>query len=78
MTRKPYIKSSICALQHWGGYLRHAVIDNPLNKTYYALLWLLAATSAFVYSAIGSALGVFAEYPCLYTLHPTLYTEITN
>ena len=61
MTRKPYIKSSICALQHWGGYGCHSVIDNPLNKTYYALSWLFAATSAFVYSAVGSALGVVAE-----------------
>ena len=41
--------------------MRHAVIDNPLNKTYYALSWLLVAISAFVYSAVGSALGVFAE-----------------
>ena len=61
MTRKPYIKSSICALQNKGGYGCRAVIDNPLNRIYRALSWLLAAASAFVCSAIGSALGVTAE-----------------
>lgn len=55
MTRKPYIKSSICALQNWGGYGSRAVIDNPLDKIYCALSWLLAAASAFVCPAIGSA-----------------------
>ena len=48
MTRKPYIKSSISALQNWGGYWRHAVVDNPLNRIYCTLSWLLAAASAFV------------------------------
>ncbi len=48
MTRKSYTKSSICALQNWGGYGCHTVIDNPLDKIYYALSWLLAAASAFV------------------------------
>ena len=63
MTRKPYIESLICALQNRGGYGCHAVIDNPSDKIYRALSWLLAAASAFVYSAIGSALGVVAELP---------------
>ena len=85
MTRKPYIESSICALQHWGGYLRHAIIDNPLNKIYCALSWLSAAASAFVCTIGSSALGVVAEYPMplhstLYTknIHPTRCTKITN
>ena len=63
MTRKPYIKSSICATQSRGGYGCHAVIDNPLNRIYRALSWLSAAASAFVCSTIGSALGVVAELP---------------
>lgn len=71
MTRKPYIESSISALQNWGGYWRHAVVDNPLNRIYSTLSWLLAAASAFVYSAIGPALGVVAEYPL--PLHFTPY-----
>ena len=48
MTRKPYIESSISALQNRGGYGCHAVIDNSLDKIYRALSWLLAAASAFV------------------------------
>ena len=75
MTRKPYIKSLICALQNRGGYGCHAVIDNPLDKIYRTLSWLLAATSAFVCSAIGSALGVTAEYPL--PLHFTPYASAT-
>ena len=63
MTRKPYIKSLISALRNRGGYGCRAVIDNPLDKIYRALSWHLAAASAFVCSAIGSALGVFAELP---------------
>ena len=61
MTRKPYIESSICAPQSRGGYGCHAVIDNSSDKIYRALSWLSAAASAFVRSAIGSTLGVFAE-----------------
>ena len=61
MTRIPYIESSISALQNWGGYWRHAVVDNPLNRIFRTLSWLFAAASAFVCSAIGPALGVFAE-----------------
>lgn len=75
MTRKPYIESSICALQNRGGYGCHAVIDNPLDKIFRALSWLLAAASAFVCSAIGSALGVTAEYPL--PLHFTPYALAT-
>ena len=73
MTRKPHIESSISAIQNRGGYGCHAVIDNPLDKTYRTLSWLLAAASAFVCSAIGSALGATAEYPL--PLHFTPYTE---
>ena len=61
MTRKPYIESSICALQSRGGYGCHAVIDNSSDKIYRALSWLSAAASAFVCTVGGSALGVFAE-----------------
>ena len=61
MTRKPYIESSICAPQSRVGYGCYAVIDNSSDKIYRALSWLLAAASAFVCSAIGSALGVVAE-----------------
>ena len=49
MTRKPYIESSISALQNRGGYRCHAVIDNPSDRIYHAWSWLFAATSAFVY-----------------------------
>ena len=63
MTRKPYIESSISALQNRGGYRCHAVIDNPLNRIFRALSWLFAAASVFVCSATGSALGVVAELP---------------
>ena len=83
MPRIPYIESSLSTLQNWGGYLRVSVLDNPSDKIYRALSWLSAAASAFVCAAIGSALGVFAEYPLPlhstpytlhpYTLHPTLY-----
>ena len=82
MTRKPYIESSISALQNRGGYLRVSILDNPLDKIFRALSWLLAAASAFVCAVGGSALGVVVEYPLplhftLYTLHqnihPTLY-----
>ena len=66
MTRKPYIESSISALQSRGGYGCHAVIDNSSDKIYRALSWLSAATSAFVCAAIGSALGEFAELSSRY------------
>ena len=49
MPRTPYIESSISTLQNWGGYLRVSVLDNPSDKIFRALSWLLAATSAFVY-----------------------------
>ena len=49
MPRTPYIESSLSALQNWGGYLRVSVLDNPSDKIFRALSWLLAATSAFVY-----------------------------
>ena len=49
MTRTPYIESSISTLQNWGGYLRVSVLDNPSDKIFRALSWLLATTSAFVY-----------------------------
>ena len=52
MTRKPYIKSSISALENRGGYRCHAVIDNSSDRIYHALSWLFAATSAFVYIII--------------------------
>ena len=74
MTRKPYIESSICALQNRGGYGCHAVIDNPLYRIYCTLSWLSAAASAFVCTVGGSALGVFAECPL--PLHSTPYTKI--
>ena len=63
MTRTPYIKSLISALQNRGGYRCHAVIDNSLYRIYHALSWLFAAASAFVCAVGGSALGVFAELP---------------
>ena len=86
MTRTPYIETSLSTLQNWGGYLRVSVLDNPSDKIFRALSWLLAATSAFVCAVGGSALGAFAEYPLPlhstpytlhstpYALHPTLYT----
>ena len=52
MTRMLYIKSSISAFQNRGGYRCHAVIDNPSDRIYHALSWLLAAASAFVYIII--------------------------
>jgi hypothetical protein len=61
MPRTLHIESSISALQTRGGNLRVSVLDNPLDRTFRALSWLLAAASAFAYSTIGSALGVFAE-----------------
>ena len=61
MPRTPYIESSLSTLQNWGGYLRVSILDNPSDKIFRALSWLLAATSAFVCAVGGSALGVFAE-----------------
>ena len=49
MTCELYIESSISALQNRGGYRCHAIIDNPSDRIYHALSWLLAAVSAFVY-----------------------------
>ena len=48
MTNTNMSKSLISALQNRGGYCRHTVIDNPSDRTYRALSWLFAATSAFV------------------------------
>ena len=82
MPRTLHIESSISSLQNRGGYLRVSVLDNPLDRIFRALSWLLAAASVFVRTVGSSALGVFAEYPLplhftLYTLHqnihPTLY-----
>ena len=71
MPRKPYIESSISTLQNWGGYLRVSVLDNPSDKIFRALSWLLAAASAFVCTAYrfnSRFCRVFAP------LHLTLYT----
>ena len=48
MPRTLHIESSISALQNRGGYLRVSVLDNPLDRIFRALSWLLAAASAFV------------------------------
>ena len=81
MPRTLYIESSISALQNRGGYLRVSVLDNPLDRTFRALSWLLAAASAFVCAVGGSALGVFRRVSpafTLYTLHLTpKYTPYT-
>ena len=61
MTNTDTAKYAFLAPQNWGGYGCYSVGDNPLERIYYALSWLLATTSAFVYSAVGSALGVVAE-----------------
>ena len=91
MPRTLHIESSISALQNRGGYLRVSVLDNPLDRIFRALSWLLAAASAFVCAVGGSALGVFADlssrhlfcfcqwsgkYPL--PLHFTLYTLHQN
>jgi len=76
MPRTLHIESSISALQNRGGYLRVSVLDNPLDRIFRALSWLLAAASAFVRAVGGSALGVVAEYPL--PLHFTLYTLHQN
>ncbi len=81
MPRTPHIESSISTLQNWGGYLRVSVLDNPSDKIFRALSWLLAATSAFVCAVGGSSLGggppsipyLYTLRPTPYTLHPTLY-----
>ena len=52
MPRTLHIESSISALQNRGGYLRVSVLDNPLDRIYRALSWLLAAASAFVCAAV--------------------------
>ena len=49
MPRTLHIESSISALQNRGGYLRVSVLDNPLDRIFRALSWLLATASAFVY-----------------------------
>ena len=48
MTNTNLSKSLISALQNRGGYCRYTVIDNPSDRTYRALSWLFAMTSAFV------------------------------
>ena len=48
MTTALTLKSLISAPQNRGGYCCHAVVDSPLDRIYYALSWLFAATSAFV------------------------------
>ena len=77
MTCELYIKSSISALQNRGGYRCHAVIDNPSDRIYHALSWLLAAASAFVCTAYrfnSRPRRVFAPLHLTpYTLPPTCH-----
>ena len=75
MTTALTLKSLISAPQNRGGYCCHAVVDNPLDRIYYALSWLFAAASAFVCTAyrFNSRLcRVFAPLHLTpYTLLPT-------
>lgn len=61
MTNTDTAKYAFLAPQNRGGYGCHSVGDNPLERIYYALSWLLATTSAFVYTPVGSVLGVVTE-----------------
>ena len=74
MTRKPYIESSISALQNRGGYCCRAVLDNPSYRTYRALSWLFAAASAFVciinLCASARSLCISCDTPSICPLSP--------
>ena len=47
MTTALTLKSLISAPQNRGGYWCRLIKDNPSDRIYHALSWLLAATSAF-------------------------------